>query len=331
VPDPITPNFIADRINANRQFQDEGIVARSDGTTVTVLSLTGDDLSFEISGDYNDGLSVGTGTDIALRPTGATPFQTLSEFRGYDFSVGGPFIYEFDVPGQGTFEIELTDNFADGNALLAGITTALDNSGVVLPGNLDVEINELGEISFQARLPVTATGPNGSSKFTIGGEVKVVLDEGYSLDVAPPGNNLFPANPVGEPIHFGFNANITGLVQEGDEFTFEFNSDGRSDSRNGVVLSDLQITNVISDNTSFSESYSRLVEGVGSITSRAQINRDSAEILLRNSEDAVLSISAVNLDEEAARLIQFELAYNASAQVIQVAQQIFDTLIGTFR
>jgi len=52
---------------------------------------------------------------------------------------------------------------------------------------------------------------------------------------------------------------------------------------------------------------------------------------LRNSEDTVSSLSGVNLDEEAAALIQFELAYNASAQVIQVAKSIFDTLISTFR
>jgi len=53
--------------------------------------------------------------------------------------------------------------------------------------------------------------------------------------------------------------------------------------------------------------------------------------LLRNAQDAVDSMSGVNLDEEAAALIKYELAYNASAQVIQVARQIFETLIGTFR
>jgi len=54
-------------------------------------------------------------------------------------------------------------------------------------------------------------------------------------------------------------------------------------------------------------------------------------VLLRNTQNSVSSTSGVNLDEEASRLIQFELAYNASAQVIQVARDIFDTLIGTFR
>jgi len=39
----------------------------------------------------------------------------------------------------------------------------------------------------------------------------------------------------------------------------------------------------------------------------------------------------VNLDEEAAKLIQYELGYNAAAQVISVARDIFSTLIGIFR
>jgi flagellar hook-associated protein 1 FlgK len=41
------------------------------------------------------------------------------------------------------------------------------------------------------------------------------------------------------------------------------------------------------------------------------------------------SRSGVNLDEEAARLIQFQQSYQAAAKVLQVAQQVFDTLLAT--
>ena len=40
-----------------------------------------------------------------------------------------------------------------------------------------------------------------------------------------------------------------------------------------------------------------------------------------------MAVSGVNLDEEAARLIQYQQAYQASAKMIQIAQNIFDTLI----
>ena len=331
VPDPISPEFIADRINANRDFQDMGLVAQSDGAVVRIIALNGEDINLEITGDNGDGFSVGNGQNIILQETGEAPFVPLNEFEGYDFTEGGPYTYQFDVPGQGSFSIELSENYATGPDLLAGIRTQLENAGFNFNGNLDVAISERGTISFQPRLPMTATGINGSSKITMGGQLKVVTDPNYSLSIEPPGNNLFPEAPVGEPLHFGFSFAIDGVAQVGDEFTVGFNTNGTSDSRNGVALAALQSADTVGGNSNYSESYSMIVEEIGSITSRAQINRDSSEVLLRNTESSVTSLSGVNLDEEAAALIKFELAYNANAQVIQVARSIFDTLISTFR
>jgi flagellar hook-associated protein 1 FlgK len=39
------------------------------------------------------------------------------------------------------------------------------------------------------------------------------------------------------------------------------------------------------------------------------------------------SLSGVNLDEEAANLLRFQQAYQASAQILQTAQSTFQTLI----
>ena len=330
VPDPITPNFIADRINANFAFQDIGIIAKSDGATVTIIALNGEDISFDITGDLGDSFDISNADDIELTLTGSTTSSNLSEFEGFDFSEGGPYTYDFDVPGQGTYSIELTGNHTTGTNVINEIQTKLEASGMSFAGKVDVAINEKGGISFQPRLQVSGTGPNGSNKITMGGEIKIVLDEHYSLDIEPPGNNLFDTNPVGKPVHFGFELEIEGLVKSGDKFTVKFNQDGTSDSRNGVALGKLQTEKTINGNSSYSGAYATLVEEVGSITSRAQINRESSQVLLRSSQDAVSSSSGVNLDEEAAALIRYELAYNASAKVIQVARDIFNTLINTF-
>jgi len=331
VPDPITPNFIADRINANYDFQEMGLIASSDGATVTITALNGEDVNIEVSGDKGDGFSISNGLEIQLRETGNAPFTVLSEYDGYDFSEGGPYTYEFDVPGQGTYSIEMKGTYATGDEVLEGFREALDDAGFVASGDLDVKIDERGNISFQPRLEVRATGVNGSTKVAMGGQIKVITDAGYSLNVEPPGNNLFPEDPVGEPVHFGFEVSIDGLARAGDEFTVGFNTDGTSDSRNGVAMAALESKDTVNGNTSYSEDYARLVENIGALTSRAQTNRDSSEVLKNNSQNAVTSLSGVNLDEEAAALIKFELAYNASAQIIQVAQSIFDTLISTFR
>jgi flagellar hook-associated protein 1 FlgK len=330
VPDPITPNFIADRINASRGFQNMGVIAKSDGATVTIIALNGEDLSFDVTGDLGDSFTISNGQDIQLSQTGESPFRNLSEFEGFDFSEDGPFTYDFDVPGQGQYSIELTGTHATGADVLNEIQSKIETSGMSFAGSIDVAFDEKGNISFQPRLQIAGTGPNGSNKIAMGGQVKVVLDENYSLEIKPPGNNLFDTNPVGESVHFGFDLEIEGIVQAGDKFTVNYNQDGTSDSRNGTALGNLQTADSINGNSSYSGAYATLVEEVGSITSRAQINKESSQVLLRNSQDAVDSTSGVNLDEEAAALIRYELAYNASAKVIQVARDIFDTLINTF-
>ena len=58
---------------------------------------------------------------------------------------------------------------------------------------------------------------------------------------------------------------------------------------------------------------------------------EAASALLEQSLAQRESISGVNLDEEAANLIRFEQAYNASAQIISVARDIFNTLFSIMR
>ena len=39
------------------------------------------------------------------------------------------------------------------------------------------------------------------------------------------------------------------------------------------------------------------------------------------------AVSGVNLDEEAAKLLQFQQSYQAAAKMLQISQSIFDTLL----
>lgn len=59
--------------------------------------------------------------------------------------------------------------------------------------------------------------------------------------------------------------------------------------------------------------------------SASQISQGVAE----DAEARRASRSGVNLDEEAARLIQYQQSYQAAAKVLQVAQSVFDTLLQT--
>lgn len=331
VPDPMTPNFIADRINSNYEFKEKGIIAKSDGQTLTIIALKGDDVQIELAGDMQDSVKISNGQSIALKPTGKTPFTPLNNNDGYDFSVGGPYTYEFHVPGQGDFSITLEQKHNTGAGVLNEINSKLNAAPFNKFGDIKVKIDGKGNISFQSKLELKATGVHGSSKINMGGQVKVIVDKGYELEIAPPGNNLFKAKPEGKPVHLGFTIDITGKPKKDDEFTVKFNTNGKSDSRNGNAMAELERKKIIGNNMSYTDSYAKMVEEIGSITNQTKISRNSSKALLANTEKTLLGLSGVNLDEEAGKLIQHQLAYQASAQIIKTAQKMFDTLIATFR
>ncbi|HCH20869.1 MAG TPA: hypothetical protein DEX33_05635 [Cellvibrionales bacterium] len=81
----------------------------------------------------------------------------------------------------------------------------------------------------------------------------------------------------------------------------------------------------------FLEFYQSLMTELGSQTQLAEVSQASAKLLLEQSQSRRESVAGVNLDEEAARLIEFQHAYSASAQVISTARDIFQTLAGVFK
>lgn len=126
---------------------------------------------------------------------------------------------------------------------------------------------------------------------------------------------------------------LSGIPQSGDSFSLAFNSTGVSDNRNALALVALQTkptVNVGNTQTTYNSAYGALVERVGSLTDQVRTNSASSEAVLKQAQDNRDSLAGVNLDEEAANLIQFQQYYNASAQVIKVAQSLFDTLINAF-
>ena len=81
----------------------------------------------------------------------------------------------------------------------------------------------------------------------------------------------------------------------------------------------------------FQEDYGRLVGYIGSTTQATSIERDAQEALLAQASDRKESRVGVNLDEEAADMIRFQQAYEATARVISTVQTMFDTLISSMR
>jgi flagellar hook-associated protein 1 FlgK len=144
-----------------------------------------------------------------------------------------------------------------------------------------------------------------------------------------------PAQPwvAGQAIdHHGWRLRLTGSPAAGDTFSVVDNGSGRGDNRNAILLSDVLRTPLLESGTaSLADAATRLMSGVGATTQQAQRN---AEVQRISHEEAVKqrqSVSGVNLDEEAANLLRYQQAYQASAQVIRAANEVFNMLIDIAR
>ncbi|MGZ4968355.1 MAG: flagellar hook-associated protein FlgK [Methylobacter sp.] len=105
-----------------------------------------------------------------------------------------------------------------------------------------------------------------------------------------------------------------------------------SDNRNALQLASFQNSlSMLGGSASVNDAYGQIVSGVGTLTQAAQLGSTAQQSLLNQAKGAQASISGVNLDEEAANLVKFQQAYQASAQSISVVKSLFDTLIGAVK
>ena len=135
--------------------------------------------------------------------------------------------------------------------------------------------------------------------------------------------------PKGQPSPFnGYDVVLSGKPAALDQVEFTFNNQAVSDNRNALLLSNLQQQELV-DGATYQDNYGRLVENVGTKASVALINLQANETIMRNAESVRNGISGVNLDEEAATVLKFQQQYQAAAQVISTAKNLFETLLAS--
>ena len=130
----------------------------------------------------------------------------------------------------------------------------------------------------------------------------------------------------------GWELSISGTPASGDTFQVLDNSNGSGDNRNALGLAALQSTrNLLNSTSTYEASYGRLVADVGTQGARAANAESAQNGLFRLAREARDSLSAVNLDEEAANLMRFQQSYEAATQVIQTANTMFQTVLDVVR
>ena len=133
----------------------------------------------------------------------------------------------------------------------------------------------------------------------------------------------------GEEITYqNFTLTLDSQPVRGDTFTIEENIDGVGNNGNILLMVDLQNKPVVDGYQTLSDAYIDVVSTVGNKATLSRISREALQVVYDQAVESRDAISGVSLDKEAADLIRFQQAYQASAQVIQVASKLFDSILG---
>lgn len=143
----------------------------------------------------------------------------------------------------------------------------------------------------------------------------------------PPSYNFTP----GQPIQLnGWSLSLRGSPTAGDRFDISASPSSAIAQNAGNANGVLALRGLATfEGVALSDGYVSLFADVGTRVQSAQFAAEFSDNIARTAEQARSNVAGVNLDEEAARLLQFQQAYQASAKFLQIAQSTFDSLLQT--
>jgi len=178
-------------------------------------------------------------------------------------------------------------------------------------------------------VPASAFGQTLSIVFTSASDFNVETSTGAILTSgsisATTGGEIAIAYPAEAPASAVETVTLSpGTAVAGDTFTLS--PGGTGSNGNITALAGLANQDVVGGQT-LTNAYSTLVTTVGNYGQEAQVAATAAQGVLTFAQQNEQSVSGVNLDEEAANLVAYQQAYQASAQTIASAQAMFQSLI----
>lgn len=295
----------------------------STGNFIAKVSLTVTDASKVQASDYDlrpDGSGTpGQYTLVRLSDGLTRPVVSGDQVDGFQVTIGPPDMGPTDrfllrpAGGAATGMRAVLDDPA-GVAAASPVTATLgvDNTGTASLASLKVvdpsiDPNQSASISF-----TSATGD-------------------YSWELRDPSGTVTSSGTgtwqAGQPIKLnGFELSLDGVPAIGDTVAVDKTQFPATNNGNALQMTALRDKPIV-DGATVTDAYAATMADIGV---RVQSATMGANISAAASSQADLQLSSktgVNLDEEAARLIQFQQGYQAAAKVLQVAQSIFDTML----
>lgn len=278
-------------------------------TLTNIGALTSDNYLLSYQGGAYTLTNQTSGTTVALTGAGtpASPLTAagLSIVLSGTPASGDQFLIQPTAQAAGSIGVALADP--------AGVAAA----GAVVSAASDTNT---GTGSIGAATVTNAADPNLLATATIA----FTSPTTYSINGA--GSFAYTAG-AGIAAN-GWQVKISGAPATGDTFTVQSNAGGTGDNTNALAFANQQSQGYLSNGTeSVSGAVSALISASGAHAQQVNTAQTAQSAVNSQAQTNVQSVTGVNLDEEAAHLMQWQQAYQASAQALSVANSLFTTLI----
>jgi flagellar hook-associated protein 1 FlgK len=145
---------------------------------------------------------------------------------------------------------------------------------------------------------------------------------------------------AGSPIALnGFELTLSGVPKSGDRIDVSPTVSVSGNNGNAYAFANLADAGIVASaalpdgsfgaGMSATDAYASAIADIGVRVSGGKAAATLSAGVAQAAQTARDNAAGVNLDEEAARLIQYQQSYQAAAKILQVAQSVFDTLLQT--
>jgi flagellar hook-associated protein 1 FlgK len=221
-------------------------------------------------------------------------------------AAGDQFLIQPTATAASSIQVVLTDpsKIAAAGAILTAAAGTNTGTATISSGTV------LNSADPNLLLPATIQFTSPPATYSVNGGPSVAYTDGGNIN----------AN--------GWQVQISGTPANGDSFTVTSNAGGTGDNRNALAAANLQNVGVLENGTtSITAGVSAMITGIGSQAQQINTAQTAQTAVNSQAQSSVQSVSGVNLDEEAASLLQWQQAYQAAAQALTIGNSLFTTLI----
>lgn len=287
------------------------------GSATVAASVTG--VSQLTTADYNLGYD---GSQWKLQTTGGQNIALTTNANGTLSADGLTFAISGTPQAGDSYQIQPTRNVAQG--LAVGMT---DPKGIAAAAALTTSAANANTGNAVAGA-VSVVDPANPALL---GTATITFTAANAYQVTDSGGTVLASGAYtpGQPITAnGWSLAISGAPAAGDSFTVAANTSGLNDNSNALTMAGMSSLGVLNGGTAtVLDAYASLTTQIGTAGSQAAVNLTTQTSINAQAISAQQSVSGVNLDEEAASLVKFQQAYQASAQIISASQTIFSSLL----